>query len=82
MTLLPPTVEQQKRIDEELPPDPEMRKRDIIAIKEWLAKQPHLPKNMGKIQYFNKNIIFSNFSNCYTLSLDYILRNKKNTVKT
>ncbi|XP_043467223.1 alpha-tocopherol transfer protein-like isoform X1 [Leptopilina heterotoma] len=46
MTLLPPTVEQQKRIDEELPPDPEMRKRDIIAIKEWLAKQPHLPKNM------------------------------------
>ncbi|XP_051158081.1 clavesin-2-like isoform X3 [Leptopilina boulardi] len=46
MTLLPPTLEQQKRIDEELPPDPEMRKRDLIAIKEWLRKQPHLPKNM------------------------------------
>lgn len=46
MTLLPPTVEQQKCIDEELPPDPEMRKRDLIAIKEWLSKQPHLPKHM------------------------------------
>ncbi|KAG7190770.1 hypothetical protein KM043_006841 [Ampulex compressa] len=46
MTLLPPTVEQQKRIDDEVPTDPEMRKRDIIAIREWLSKQPHLPNHM------------------------------------
>lgn len=49
MSLLPPTVDQQKRIDEELPPDPEMRKRDITAIREWLSKQPHLPNHMGSI---------------------------------
>ena len=52
MTLLPPTVEQQRRIDEELPPDPEMRKRDIQMIRDWLAKQPHLPKHMGKFAVF------------------------------
>ncbi|XP_047349571.1 alpha-tocopherol transfer protein-like [Vespa velutina] len=46
MTLLPPTVEQQRRINEEIPPDPEMRKRDIIAIREWLSKQLHLPNHM------------------------------------
>ncbi|KAJ8684186.1 hypothetical protein QAD02_019978 [Eretmocerus hayati] len=45
MTLLPPTVEQQRRIDEQQPPDPEMRKRDIQALRDWLAKQPHLPKH-------------------------------------
>lgn len=49
MTLLPPTVEQQRRIDAELPPDPDMRKRDIQAIRDWLAKQPHLPKHMGTL---------------------------------
>ena len=47
MTLFPPTVQQQKYIDDELPPDPEMRKRDLIAIREWLDKQPHLPKHIG-----------------------------------
>ncbi|KAI4504154.1 hypothetical protein M0802_000625 [Mischocyttarus mexicanus] len=46
MTLLPPTVEQQKRINEEVPTDPEMMKRDIITIREWLSKQLHLPNHM------------------------------------
>ncbi|XP_043247851.1 alpha-tocopherol transfer protein-like [Colletes gigas] len=46
MTLLPPTIEQQKRIDEEVPSDPEMRKRDVAAIRDWLSKQPHLPNHM------------------------------------
>ncbi|CAB0036247.1 unnamed protein product [Trichogramma brassicae] len=54
MSLLPPTVEQQRRIDEELPPDPEMRSRDIAAIREWLAKQPHLPDHMDdkRLEHF------------------------------
>ncbi|XP_011871185.1 PREDICTED: alpha-tocopherol transfer protein-like [Vollenhovia emeryi] len=54
MTLSPPTLAQQKRIDEELPPDPEMRKQDIRALREWLSKQPHLPKHIddGKLETF------------------------------
>lgn len=54
MTLLPPTVEQQRRIDDEIPPDPEMRKKDVQAIKDWLSKQPHLPKNMddSRLEHF------------------------------
>ncbi|XP_076295104.1 alpha-tocopherol transfer protein-like [Lasioglossum baleicum] len=46
MTLLPPTVAQQKRIDEEVQMDPEMIKKDITALREWLSKQPHLPAHM------------------------------------
>lgn len=62
MTLLPPTIAQQKRIEEALPSDPEMRKQDIRALREWLAKQPHLPDRMDndrleKFLYGCKNSI-------------------------
>ncbi|XP_071570703.1 alpha-tocopherol transfer protein-like [Temnothorax nylanderi] len=54
MTLLPPTPAQQKRIDKELPPDPEMRKQDIKTLREWLSKQPHLPNHIddAKLERF------------------------------
>ncbi|KYN39545.1 Alpha-tocopherol transfer protein-like protein [Trachymyrmex septentrionalis] len=50
MTLLPPTPAQQKHIDKELPSDPEMRKQDIRALREWLSKQPHLPNHIDDIK--------------------------------
>lgn len=52
MTLLPPTAQQQRFMDEELHQDAESTKRDIKAIKDWLDKQPHLPKHMGKGHVF------------------------------
>nr|XP_012222946.1 PREDICTED: alpha-tocopherol transfer protein-like isoform X1 [Linepithema humile] len=57
MTLLPPTPAQQKRIDKELPPDPEMRKQDIRTLREWPSKQPHLPKHIDndKLEKFLYN---------------------------
>lgn len=50
MTLLPPTPAQQKQMDKELPPDPEMREQDIRTLREWLSKQPHLPNHIGIYQ--------------------------------
>ncbi|XP_024869429.1 uncharacterized protein LOC112453102 isoform X2 [Temnothorax curvispinosus] len=54
MTLLPPTPAQQKRIDKELAPDPEVRKQDIRTLREWLSKQPHLPNHIddAKLERF------------------------------
>ncbi|XP_072760133.1 alpha-tocopherol transfer protein-like [Anoplolepis gracilipes] len=62
MTLLPPTPAQQKRMDKELPPDPEMREQDIKALREWLSKQPHLPNHiddvkLGRFLYNCKNSV-------------------------
>ncbi|XP_012259849.1 alpha-tocopherol transfer protein-like [Athalia rosae] len=50
MTLLPPTVKQQERIDRELRSDPEMTRRDVISLREWLKKQPHLPQHIDDVR--------------------------------
>jgi len=56
MTLLPPTPTQQKRIDKEVSSDPEMRKQDVKALREWLSKQPHLPNHIGLFSIENNTL--------------------------
>lgn len=49
MTLVQPSGEMSAKIREELrEPDADAVAKDIAAIREWLEKQPHLPKDMGK----------------------------------
>lgn len=49
MTLVQPSGDMSAKIREELrEPDAESVTKDIAAIREWLEKQPHLPKDMGK----------------------------------
>ncbi|XP_020284646.1 alpha-tocopherol transfer protein-like isoform X2 [Pseudomyrmex gracilis] len=57
MTLLPPTPAQQKRMNAELPSDPEIRKNDIRVLRQWLSKQPHLPNHIDndKLERFLYN---------------------------
>lgn len=50
MTLLPPTVKQQERINRELRPDPESTRRDVLHLREWLKKQPHLPQHIDDVK--------------------------------
>lgn len=51
MTLVQPTGEMSAKIREELrEPDADAVAKDVAAIREWLEKQPHLPKDMGKFQ--------------------------------
>jgi len=62
MTLLPPTPTQQKRIDKEVSSDPEMRKQDVKALREWLSKQPHLPNHIGLFAIDNITLYISIFN--------------------
>lgn len=47
MLLIQPTDEMSKLIQMELNENPATRDKDLEIIKEWLAKQPHLPKFNG-----------------------------------
>lgn len=50
MNLVQPTPEMSVSIRAELrePESPEDIEKDIASIREWLSRQPHLPKDMGK----------------------------------
>lgn len=49
MNLVQPSAEMSVSIRAELrePESPEDIEKDIVAIREWLSRQPHLPKDMG-----------------------------------
>ena len=49
MTLEGPTAEQLKRMREEIQEDPEMIKQDLVHLRDWLNKQPHLPHHIGEL---------------------------------
>lgn len=49
MTLEGPTAEQLKRMREEIQEDPEMIKQDLVNLRDWLNKQPHLPHHIGEL---------------------------------
>lgn len=48
MSLVQPSGDMSVKIREELrEPDADTITKDVAAIREWLEKQPHLPKDMG-----------------------------------
>lgn len=48
MSLVQPSGDMSAKIREELrEPDADTIAKDIVIIREWLDKQPHLPKDMG-----------------------------------
>lgn len=61
MTLVQPTPEQQLHIRTELNEDVSTRDSDLMHIKEWLARQPHLPNwdDDARIMTFLRGCKFS-----------------------
>jgi len=79
MTLVQPTAEMSVKIREELrePDSPEAIANDIASIREWLTKQPHLPKDMddARLRTFLRGCKFSLEKVKKKLDMYYTMRN-------
>lgn len=53
MTLVQPTADMSVFIRQELrePENPDAIEKDVATVREWLSRQPHLPKDIGKISH-------------------------------
>lgn len=62
MSLVQPSGDLSAKIREELrEPDADAIAKDIVAIREWLDKQPHLPKDMGEYIISSERAMFTYF---------------------
>jgi len=78
MTLVQPSGEIAAKIREELrEPDAASVEKDLAAIREWLEKQPHLPKDMddGRLRTFLRGCKFSLEKVKQKLDMYYTMRN-------